>query len=549
MTIQSIQIRNFRSIVADEFKPENLSLIVGANDVGKSNYLRALNLFFNNQTEPGVRLDWKTDYCQIVSKRKGKAEEISIQIIFQPPVTFSAQEPIVWTKTWRQGSPNHYASHKATISRREVSGRQKIDAWLERTKFKYVPAIKGPDYFRALLRDLHDTLALTIDAELRQASGSFLTSLREATEGISDEVRLAIGLDSKLQLPSSLGNFFEVLDFETKSSNTKSRSLQQRGDGVKVRHIPAILKFLADQETKVAAQGKPRVTTIWGYEEPENNLELQAQFDAARQFARYASDIQTFITTHSPAFYSLAFNAEVGTRAWRAEQDSNGSRLQRIDAGDKEPLDHSMGLMPLVRPHIEATERQMQALRDQLDSLKDRVKPVVFVGGITDKMYVAKAFEVLGFGKLLKNFDLEFIGTSTSTGDVFSGDSSLEKAIEFLRHNPNHSLRKALFLFDCDAKYGTQLEDAVAIYGIEQNLANSRVKKGIENLFPESAFLPADYTLKEKFDDYGAKKSIQEFNKMGCAERICGLSTEAETAELFANFAPMVEEIVDWLGD
>ena len=51
MVIREIQIKNFRSIRNMTISARKHNVIVGLNDVGKSNILRALNLFFNNQTK------------------------------------------------------------------------------------------------------------------------------------------------------------------------------------------------------------------------------------------------------------------------------------------------------------------------------------------------------------------------------------------------------------------------------------------------------------------------------------------------------------------
>ena len=45
MIIKSIQIKNFRSIVNEHIDASNLTLFVGNNDAGKSNIIKALNLF------------------------------------------------------------------------------------------------------------------------------------------------------------------------------------------------------------------------------------------------------------------------------------------------------------------------------------------------------------------------------------------------------------------------------------------------------------------------------------------------------------------------
>ena len=46
MAITSVSIKNFRSIAAFDHKVTNLNIFVGQNDEGKSNVLRALDLFF-----------------------------------------------------------------------------------------------------------------------------------------------------------------------------------------------------------------------------------------------------------------------------------------------------------------------------------------------------------------------------------------------------------------------------------------------------------------------------------------------------------------------
>lgn len=46
MHIKRIYIKNFRSIKSTLIDLENINIFYGLNDVGKSNVLKALNLFF-----------------------------------------------------------------------------------------------------------------------------------------------------------------------------------------------------------------------------------------------------------------------------------------------------------------------------------------------------------------------------------------------------------------------------------------------------------------------------------------------------------------------
>ena len=74
--IEKIEIKHFRSFDGGKdqtkVKIDNLSdlnVFSGANDSGKSNILRALNLFFNDEISPGIKFDKNRDFSKIVSNR------------------------------------------------------------------------------------------------------------------------------------------------------------------------------------------------------------------------------------------------------------------------------------------------------------------------------------------------------------------------------------------------------------------------------------------------------------------------------------------------
>jgi len=305
---------------------------------------------------------------------------------------------------------------------------------------------------------------------------------------------------------------------------------------------------LADQESVLAAKGKPRVTTIWGYEEPENNLELMASFEAARNFRQYSNAIQTFVTTHSPAFYSLASGDDELVGAWNVILGNSGTALRVLDGNDFSELDNSLGLMQLVSPYVAKSEERARTLKAELESAKAATKPIVFVGGPTDAKYLQKAVGVLRNAGLLAKFEIKFIGTSKSYGDIFSGDNSLRQTLAFLRSNNSYSPRPTLVLFDCDAKHHAEQFGNVRTYSIPQNPSNSKMKRGVENLLPESAFVSTDYTTKTTSGEYGEEKTIQNFEKTKCCNRLCsGDILSAETKKLFNGFENVICEIEAWI--
>ena len=74
--IEKIEIKHFSSfdggkdqtkVKIDSLK--DLNIFSGANDFGKSNVLRALNLFFYDEISPGVKFNKTRDFSKIVSNR------------------------------------------------------------------------------------------------------------------------------------------------------------------------------------------------------------------------------------------------------------------------------------------------------------------------------------------------------------------------------------------------------------------------------------------------------------------------------------------------
>jgi len=93
MHITTVKIKNFRSILNETFALDNLNVLVGLNDSGKSNFLKALNLFFNQKTEPNSAFNFERDYCSFAIAPPKKAPEIIIELVFDPPENYSIKGP------------------------------------------------------------------------------------------------------------------------------------------------------------------------------------------------------------------------------------------------------------------------------------------------------------------------------------------------------------------------------------------------------------------------------------------------------------------------
>ena len=148
------------------------------------------------------------------------------------------------------------------------------------------------------------TVSASIGSPLEETTSNFSNALKTYTHTITDNVKARIGISSELTVPDDLRDIFKALVFSTKVNEERiSVPLDARGDGIQARHIPIVLKYIADEDQKSCNRGSMKISTIWGFEEPENGVEIGKAFEMANEFKEYSREIQLFVTTHSPAFY------------------------------------------------------------------------------------------------------------------------------------------------------------------------------------------------------------------------------------------------------
>ena len=99
-------------------------------------------------------------------------------------------------------------------------------------------------------------------------------------------------------------------------------------------------------------------------------------------------------------------------------------------------------------------------------------------------------------------------------------------------------------LYDCDTKKQSEDHENLKIRTIPKQ-ENRKVKKGIENLFPDHLFIEDFYILKTKLGDYGEENQIQEFQKMKFCTWLC---SQRRNPNDFADFKVIVDIIKDFLN-
>lgn len=410
VVIRKIEIFNFRSIKNIVLRPSTLSILVGNNDIGKSNILRALNLFFTGKTNDDEPFDFQIDH-NIHNNPNQKAKEIRIRLELDIPEAYQERngDYIVWEKKWRSTGeliqPDPYYGVKVTTGARggkkletvKISTRSNLHGLLRNIKFVYVPAIKDKGYMSNLRAQIYAVIADVAAERFRESSAEFEGSIAKHLEDLTNEVSKSIGFNSKLALPRDLSHVFESLEFLNKDNQI---SLDERGDGIKTRHIPIILKFMADKRHTLLDRGAQPYSFIWGYEEPENNLELKSAIALAEQLFSYLDNgiSQIFLTTHSPVFYNLHMKQKdndgrvVCHHIFPDPED--GSTKETRNPND---LDEQMGMVQLLAPTIaEITKRIKQEQETLAEVTKQQQENIcrLYVEGNSDRIIFSKALEI-----------------------------------------------------------------------------------------------------------------------------------------------------------
>lgn len=432
--IKRIEIKNFRSInhIIIEGDLNDLNVFVGNNDVGKSNILRAINLFFNGQPEIDKPFDFWEDFNKNIQRTSGKGQYI--KVVLDIELKYESNKYVRWTRQWDSKGVlkiDDKSVRNSDGSTTEFTPNSRASSWLDNIRFRYVPAIKSAAYFQYLFEELHDLLNETYSHQFQKNTQTLIASIQSITRDISDELNLELSIDNKLALPSDLKKFFGTLDFSLDNPNGQKFRLSGRGDGIKIRHIPIILKFMADK-AKLPNRGALHVQTIWGFEEPENNLEMAQAFQVAEYFRKCSDDIQIFLTTHSPAFYSLHSKGKVS--CFFVKRDINNHTVAVNTEKDGVDLDKEMGMLSYITPFLEQKNKELlihqeenTKLRQELSAVPQTAKVVVFTEDSTDDLKLIRNLLLCHNFNLAETQILSYNGKTNFSSALFAAKTLGDK--------------------------------------------------------------------------------------------------------------------------
>lgn len=545
--IKQIEIKNFRSFGNRRkesyklIKANDLNIISGANDSGKSNVLRALNLFFNGNTNHYHFFDFERDFFRKseLDDLDVKEEIVTVKIWFyneknknknrnQPDKAYLPAEFWVskkWKKTSQYSNADlrssieidfekekgeHYkdflinptSDRKELVSNFKAGLQKQLTDFLSAIQFHYIPAIKDKDYFSHLFGELQQTLWKTKTSIVENKKVDFETAIQKETDKLMSDFKESIAANTSsesiapvFQLPADLINLFRALVVQTGNVD-----LTLRGDGLQAKLIPEILNFIAQKELGFTSRSiksgyKAKKHFIWGFEEPENSYEYRnAQILAEKFRDIYSNNAQIFITTHSFNFLALEGDHISKYRVWKDHeiQSSRISKIKRDSSGkikfesvgdfksDWKKLEEELGFFYLNNELQDLYERQERELKSLEEKIATIHKPIVYSEGY-NMNYLEKAISIFA-----PSLELEF-------GDL-GGKTDIKNFFLKLSRS-NYCRFKMIFIFDCDAtgEYEACKKEATSYlipFLIPHNPENSvsEVQTGIENLFSDDLF-------------------------------------------------------------
>lgn len=335
--IKKVVISRFRSIDNKTIETDDITIFSGVNNSGKSNILRALNLFFNGETSTNQKYKHDTDYHKAFGGSHRGKREVKITVYFEPYGNGALNREFWITKTFSYNdvSTEYHSSDPATEDKIKEDGniRRQYTTFLNKIHFIYIPAVRDKKFVHWLFLQFEEL----IKQDATQANGfseafSKLSDiLRIKSEEVSEEFERFIKLPTRASLSSQYSDILGAVavNVGTKFSVSVSRVTKERrgaeidlfsaGDGVLMSYVAFFIAHISKKITKNYF--------IWGFEEPENSLEYSKIQSLAENFYNnFREKAQIFVTTHSPAFINLKDRESVQFyRVYLSGNDNNMS--------------------------------------------------------------------------------------------------------------------------------------------------------------------------------------------------------------------------------
>jgi len=422
--LTQMEVRSYRSIV----EPVRIDLssganvLVGPNNVGKSNVMRALGLAFGegeqafdlardvpvaaSRGQPTITLDF-----QVTPPRRGfeqtllryaREAEAAVQGrrgAKQP--TYAEEGRLRLRVSYAKEGRSEYILTRGAGSQRAPAelNRRAVEKLRECVRFVFIPS--GEDVSTFLRGRFSEVLANVLRENLskelekaRAARQRYVDELRSTlfqplTEGVLAELReLAPELVGVELLPNVPAIEETIQSAGIQLEDAAVTGLEGKGTGVRGGLLVAMLKYLAEQSKR---------SLVLAVEEPESFLHPAAQELIRDDMEAIAErrDVTLLVTTHSP----FIIPREPETKIVSLAKNEKGTVVDATARGDEPRIDVTASLFA-SRALAGAIERISAA------EMEPGSRAVLVVEGETDATYLRTAARLEGRPNLLEGLHL-----------------------------------------------------------------------------------------------------------------------------------------------
>jgi AAA ATPase domain len=509
--LTAAHVRDFRSIArADVHTLADVVPLVGLNGSGKSNFLRALNLFFNGVIEGNEEVRLRRDF-----REPGRKAKLRIVVdVDLDYAAFDALRPeleealetladdsgeITFRKEWTLDPVTHEETLAVSAGcigyepePLKTESMPFATRLLNAVRFRYIPNHVHPseilraeqDSIRKVLQDRlgqRRTISDEAVAGIAEVAADLMRPITEAMEVATGEVA-----DVELATPKDWKDLAWGFGLKLQGAQSQSFEALLHGSGVQSALAFHVLHQI---DTTFSGSFGWRKGAIWAIEEPESFLHAGLQGELARSFAEWAESesLQLLLSTHSVAFLGAAEEGLV------VEMDDAGR--SEFEAAEKPELlrrAYAVGAAPYAHPLHTGPPR-----------------PLLLVEGETDRILINRAYSELDLPApyeilCLKDFDEDLTGGEDQVASWLSVNKPA------IRSRPESSPIFVLLDWESSDKKLKKVDDALAVHTTSRCL---RWPKDLTNADLSDSWVGIERFLSTSFVEYlqkaiGLKLSI-----------------------------------------
>jgi len=417
--LTKVEVRNYRSFFADSEDErgagftielaDGMNALIGPNNVGKSNLLRAVALALDpsfpfdrsadvpgpvHHAYPAVTLTFECNPRNAMESTLLKHVEEYERQLARPGGRTYAQEEMVRYRVAFPGSARSGANRQESFEARGAGARKGDPASLAKPLeqfhkiLQFVLVFSGQSLeelltgkFREILHTVirdreRERLAIAVrrrSGYVEQLQDELLAPLRQS---VVEAVRELFPEISGIALVPQVSSIDETLsNVAVNVTDAVETALVAKGTGVRGAVMVGMLRYLADQTKR---------SIVFAVEEPESFLHPKAQEELRDDLENLAerSDVTLLVTTHSPFIVSRHEKAKVISLT----KDARGRTIPVGEAGGAEP--HASLLGGLFR------DAALADLLERAATIPAAAKGIVVVEGRTDEAYLRLAARV-----------------------------------------------------------------------------------------------------------------------------------------------------------